>query len=164
MASIALDLSWTELHAAAAELAEAVRVDGPPEVVVGVLRGGMIPAVALAHLLGVRDVRGTAVTHTLADTPGAAKTTRPRVVNPASLGELGGRDVLLVDDVAGSGDTLDTAVELIKAAGARRVRTAVLVVNTVNWAARGRAEAPHATYDYLARTCAGWVRFPWETR
>lgn len=162
--AIALDLSWAELDHHVAVLAEQIRQDGIPQVIVGILRGGMIPAVALAHRLGARDVRGIEVTRTLTDGPNGAKAPVPRITNPASLGTVDAdADVLLVDDVAGSGDTIATVANLLSSAGAARVRRTVVVVNTVNWSTSNTAP-PQQVQDYIGTTCTGWVRFPWEVR
>lgn len=162
--AIALDLTWTDLDRHLAVLADRIRTDGVPHVIVGILRGGMIPAVALAHQLGVRNVRGIEVTRTLTDAPNGAKAQHPQIANPASVGALdAGADVLLVDDVIGSGDTVNTAANLLSSAGAVRVRRAVVVVNTVNWCTSNTV-APQQVQDYIGTTCTGWVRFPWEVR
>lgn len=161
-ATIALDLTWSDFDRHIADLAERIRADGVPHVVVGILRGGMVPAVLLAHRLGIRDVRGIEVTRTLTEGPNGAKTPRPQVTNPASLGALrSGADVVLVDDVAGSGDTFETAATMLAAAG--RVRRVVVVVNTINWNTANTA-APEQVLNHVGTTCAGWVRFPWEVR
>lgn len=160
---IALDLTWNDLDHHIAVLAERLRWDGVPDVVVGILRGGMVAAVLLAHQLGVRDVRGIDVTRTLADGPNGAKTPQPVLTNPASLGTFThDEDVLLVDDVAGSGATLDTAAGLLSGS-AGRLRRAVVVVNILNWNA-ANTRAPQEIQDYVGTTCSGWVRFPWEAR
>ncbi|MGH3616087.1 MAG: hypothetical protein ACRDRK_26545 [Pseudonocardia sp.] len=70
---LALDLDWTELDRLLTVVAEQIRAHGIPDVVVGVLRGGMVPAVVLAHRLGTRAVRGLDVTHTLSDAPTPAR-------------------------------------------------------------------------------------------
>jgi hypoxanthine phosphoribosyltransferase len=159
---IALDLDWAHLERLLAVVAGHVREDGVPDLVVGILRGGMVPAVMLAHRLGVRSVRGIEVTRTTVEGPRGAKTPHPVITNSGSLGAVAGADVLLVDDVAGSGATSDAAAALLREA-AGRVRRAVVVVNVVNWQA-ANARAPHEIHDYLGTTCAGWVRFPWEVR
>lgn len=159
---IALDLDWAHLDRLIGFLAKHVREDGVPDLVVGILRGGMVPAVMLAHRLGVRSVRGVEVTHTTIEGPNGPKTPHPVITNPGSLGAFADADVLLVDDVTGSGDTADTAAGLLSVS-AGRVRRAVVVVNIVNWHA-SNARAPHEAHDYLGTTCTGWVRFPWETR
>lgn len=162
-ATIALDLSWAELDHHIAVLAEHVQYDGVPDVVVGILRGGMVAAVLLAHQLGVKDVRGIKVTRTLVDGPNGAKTPGPVITNPASVGTFThDEDVLLVDDVAGSGATLDTTAGLLSGS-AGRLRRAVVVVNILNWNA-ANTPAPQKIQDYIGITCSGWVRFPWEVR
>lgn len=154
-------LGWAELAATVHDLAGMAREDGLPEVVVGVLRGGMVPAVMVAHALGVRTVRAVEVVHTVSDGVDAAKTALPRVGNPASLGDLAGLDVLVVDDIVGSGDTAAYTVDLIRGAGPVRVRFAVCVVNAANWR---RQDRPEQLLSYVGVTVEGWVVFPWETR
>jgi uncharacterized protein len=157
---IGLDLDWSEFTALVTALATRV-TDDVPDVVVGVLRGGVIPAVLFAHRWGLRDVRAMEITHTIAEGVNADKKNRPELVNPASLGEVAGLDVLIMDDVAGSGHTVAVAVDLAVVAGARRVRTAVCVVNELNWwPANDRS--PHEALSYVGVVCQGWVRFPWE--
>lgn len=156
-----LDLDWPELTALVSVLAARVTDDGIPDAVVGVLRGGIVPAVLVAHRWGVRDVRAVEITHTTAEGVNAGKTASPVLVNPASLGEVAGLDVLIVDDVAGSGQTLAAAVDLAVAAEAHRVRTAVCVVNELNWRP-ANDRSPREALTYVGVACQGWVRFPWE--
>ncbi|MFE1405427.1 phosphoribosyltransferase [Streptomyces sp. NPDC058770] len=153
-------LAWSGIEAFTRDLAEQASGDGLPETVVGIMRGGMIPAVMIAHQLGIRDVRTIEVTHTETDGVNAAKTSAPATKNPASLGDLAGRDVLLVDDIAGSGATLERTRRMVEALGVRRLRTAVLTVNRSNWP--GPA-APEERIDYIAEHTDTWVIFPWET-
>jgi hypoxanthine phosphoribosyltransferase len=65
-------LGWDDITATADRIAGEVRADEVPDVLVGVLRGGLIPAVLLAHALGVRTVRAVEVLHTSADVCRAA--------------------------------------------------------------------------------------------
>nr|WP_245712586.1 phosphoribosyltransferase family protein [Micromonospora nigra] len=152
-------LGWDAITATADRIADEVRADSVPDVLVGVLRGGVIPAVLLAHALAVRTVRTVEVLHTTADGVDAVKSAAPQVANPASLGDLTGADVLIVDDVAGSGDTLARTVELVRDAGAARTRTATFVCNVGNWR---RPQAPGQALTYIGTVVDGWVIFPWE--
>jgi hypoxanthine phosphoribosyltransferase len=154
-------LDWQALAGLADRLATAVATDGSPDVVVGLLRGGMVPAVLLAHALRLRDVRAIDVTHTASESVNAAKTLRPTVRNPRSLGNLRGLDVLVVDDVVGKGDTIAMATDLVRSARASRVRAAVCAVNELNWFAT-RDRDPSEVLNYIAVRCRGWVIFPWE--
>jgi hypoxanthine phosphoribosyltransferase len=99
------------------------------------------------------------VLHTSADGVDAVKSAVPQVANAASLGDLTGANVLLVDDVAGSGDTLARTVELVRTAGATRIRTAIFVVNVGNWR---RPQEPGQALTYTGTVVDGWVVFPWE--
>jgi hypoxanthine phosphoribosyltransferase len=161
--TVALDVSWADLDDLTMRLASQIRDTGIPDVIVGVLRGGIVPAVMLAHRLGVRDVRAVAATRTLADGPSAAKTTIPLLTMPDSIGELHGLDVLVVDDVAGSGDTLRAVSSIVASHTLARLREAVLVVNVVNWVAGNPQQPdPCRVLNLIGTTCEGWVRFPWE--
>ncbi|MEV5897559.1 phosphoribosyltransferase [Nonomuraea fuscirosea] len=152
-------LTWPGVEELISRIAEAISNEGAPQILVAILRGGAIPAVCLSHRLPLRDVRTIEITHTTDDSTNAAKTPRPLVVNPASLGDLTGRDVLIVDDVAGTGDTLAAATRLATDAGAGRVRTAVCVVNENNWTGHLPAKA---TVTYIGTSTRGWTVFPWE--
>ncbi len=167
MISVAADhtaarvLTWDDITATAEAMAAKVRADGVPGVLVAVLRGGVVPAVLLAHQLGVRTLRAVEIVHTMTDGVNADKTAHPQVINAGSLGHIAGADVLIVDDIAGSGDTADCAIDLVSAAGAARIRTAVCVVNSTNW---HRPQPPEQELTYVGATVQGWVIFPWEQR
>lgn len=152
-------LTWLDIESQVGRLADGILRDGLPQALIAVVRGGGIPAVWLAHRLGVRDVRAVEVTRTADDTVNAAKSPRPVAVNPASLGDLTGRDVLVVDDVAGTGHTLAAAVLLALDAGAARVRSAVCVVNEDHWT---DPSPPETVVTYIGLLTLGWVIFPWE--
>lgn len=156
-------LGWAEFTAITDQLAHRISADGCPDVVVGILRGGMIPAVRLSHVLGLRDVRALDVTHTTADGVNAAKTPRPLLHNSSSLGEVTGLDLLLVDDVAGTGETIEVCRSVLEAAGAGNVRIAACVLNEANWRDSGDHD-PGDVLTYLGAAYQGWVVFPWETR
>lgn len=153
-------LSWAEFAGLLDPLAAQVPGDGLPEVIVGILRGGMVPAVMLAHRWGLRCVRGLDVIHTATDAVDAAKTPAPLVRDTGGLGGVAGADVLLVDDVAGTGATIAAARDVVAECGAARVRTLVCVLNQANWPPD--ADEPATVISYIGRRQRGWVVFPWE--
>jgi hypoxanthine phosphoribosyltransferase len=121
----------------------------------------MIPTVLIAHALKSRSVRTVEVTHTAADGVNATKTAEPQVRDPRTVGDLTGLDVLVVDDIAGTGETIAMTRTLLRRAGAARVRTLACVVNTRNWYT-ARRDKPDETLTYIGMTVEGWVIFPWE--
>jgi hypoxanthine phosphoribosyltransferase len=153
-------LSWADISGTCSTIASQVTADGLPDVIICLIRGGMIPGVLLSHALGCRDLRGLSLTHTCADGIDTAKTSRPVLSNPGSAGDVRGRDVLLVDDVAGTGETALAAVIMISDRGAARTRIAVCAVNTRNWTPA--ASDPGECLDYIGGRYRGWVVFPWE--
>lgn len=161
--ALRMTLSWEQLCRTVTHLCELVSRDQQPDVVVGILRGGMIPAVLIAHGLGSRSLRAVDITHTTDDSVNAAKTDKPLVRNPDTLGNLTGLDVLIIDDVAGTGDTIAAAETLVRHAGAARVRTLACVVNQRNWRA-ARSGKPDEALTYIGMIVEGWVIFPWETQ
>ncbi len=157
----AVTMSWDELTSLTGRIANEVTADGVPDILIGILRGGMIPAVMLAHALGSRQVRAVEVTHTAASGVNAAKTCRPLLRNLASAGDVCGRDVLITDDVAGTGETAAYTADLMRLLGAARVRTAVWAVNEANWPTVSQV-TPDQALTYIGARCDEWVIFPWE--
>jgi len=154
-------MCWDELTALTRRIAAEVIADGVPDILIGILRGGMIPAVMLAHALGSRQVRAIEVTHTADDSINAAKTCRPLLRNLASAGDVSGRDVLITDDVAGTGETAAYTADLMHRLGAARVRTAVWVLNEAKSPTADRCTLDQAL-TYIGARNQAWVIFPWE--
>jgi len=143
-------LSWDQFGEASRELARSILKDGfAPEVVVAIARGGLLPAGAIAYALGVKNCGALNVEFytgigTVLDAP--------EVLPPAlDIAYLGGRRVLLVDDVADSGRTLALAVALLRERGAE-VRSVTVYTKP----------GSIATPDYSWRETDLWIDFPWS--
>ena len=143
-------LSWDQFGEASRELARSILADGfAPEVVVAIARGGLLPAGAIAYALGVKNCGALNVEFytgigTVLDAP--------EVLPPAlDIAYLGGRRVLLVDDVADSGRTLALAVALLRDRGAD-VRSVTVYTKP----------GSIATPDYSWRQTDLWIDFPWS--
>jgi hypoxanthine phosphoribosyltransferase len=120
-----------------------------PEVVVAIARGGLLPGGAMAYALGAKNCGALNVEFytgigTVLDAP---ELLRPEL----DMEYLGGRRVLLVDDVADSGRTLALAVRLLSERGAD-VRSATIYIKP------GSIAMP----DYSWRETALWIDFPWS--
>ncbi|MGH3869132.1 MAG: phosphoribosyltransferase family protein [Pseudonocardiaceae bacterium] len=139
-------------------LAGAVRlIAGPerrfrPDVVIGLARGGLLPARAIAAELGVRFAE-VAARHNASDAIGV-QATGEVTLDEQQLAEAVGaaQTVLLVDDICGSGATLSAVTAALEQAAVPAVRTAVLCRN-------GGATFPVDAWVY---DVDDWVRFFWE--
>ncbi len=100
-------------------LSAAIAREFRPTVVVGVAKGGVFAGSAVATALGAEFYALRVERRSRDATPLANAIT--------TLPDLTGEAVLVVDDVARTGATLAKARALVKKAGAKDVRTAVLV-------------------------------------
>lgn len=116
-------ISWEAVYRLARRLALRIREAGlQPEVVVAIARGGVVPARILCDFLSVYELLTLRVAHY---TKGAQKKPEACIVTPLA-GDIGGRRVLLVDDVSDTGDTLRIAVEQLRRAAPAALKTVVL--------------------------------------
>ncbi|MFZ5441849.1 MAG: phosphoribosyltransferase [Myxococcota bacterium] len=140
----ARELSWGEFDRRVQELARAASRTFRPDAVVGLVHGGVFVGGALASALKAEffPVRIT------------RRSRDAGVIERASDDfptQLQGRRVLLVDDVASSGDTLDFASRLARNAGATGVKTATLIARP------GRYQP-----DFIGVESDDFFVFPWD--
>lgn len=152
------ELSWADFDKAVGTLARSIQKSFKPEVVVGVAHGGVFVGGALSSALGCEffPVRISRRSRDKASAPGAKKPPKALAGNKPKLSgempkELKGRRVLIVDDVAASGDTLELATSLALKAGAKTVETACLVTRPQGF-----------TPDHYALPTEALVVFPWD--
>ncbi|GAA2067616.1 phosphoribosyltransferase [Microbacterium hatanonis] len=145
-------LTWDGFGAASRDLAREILADGfVPEVVVAIARGGLLPAGSIAYGLGVKNCGALNVEFytgigTVLDAP--------EVLRPALDTEyLGGRKVLLVDDVADSGRTLALAVKMLRERGAD-MRSVVIYTKPTTI----------IQPDYSWKETSLWIDFPWSAQ
>jgi hypoxanthine phosphoribosyltransferase len=120
--------------------------------VVGIAKGGLIPAIRLAHIIDVPYVGTIAISHNVNSRPFSNRSEAKLSslnINAESTAKL-----LLVDDIVGSGETLRLALGAMAAQGFSEVTTASLVVNT------SAVTLP----DHHAIKVDDWIIFPWERR
>ncbi|WP_243227296.1 phosphoribosyltransferase [Microbacterium sp. CIAB417] len=143
-------LTWDLFGEASRDIArDVIAADFVPEVVVAIARGGLLPAGAIAYGLGVKNCGAINVEfYTGIGTVLEA----PELLPPElDMTYLNGRRVLLVDDVADSGRTLDLAVRLLVERGAD-VRSAVIYTKPTTI----------IQPDFSWKNTDLWIDFPWS--
>lgn len=153
-------LSWEVFNDLISILVNTIQVDGLPEIIVGLQRGGLIPAVMLSHQFSTQAVLSLPVRRTASDAVYASK--RPPVAVPLDLfQQVTGRDIVVVDDIVGSGATIRAVLHLLRKYEPARIRCATCLVNRANWDPVNDQE-PASTISYIGKELSGWVIFPWE--
>ena len=144
-----LILSWEDLFWDIVELGRLIKESGfKPDVLVAVARGGWVVGRVLSDLLEVEVALGLTIKfYTGID----ERDRRPRIVQPLGV-NLEDKNVLLVDDIVDTGETLWLARTHVLSKGASEVRTATPYVKP--W-------ARHKP-DYYVKVVDKWVVFPYE--
>jgi uncharacterized protein len=142
----ARELTWARVDQLVTSLSRQIKRAFRPDAVVGVAHGGVFVGGAVASALGAEffPVRIARRSRDHGDRPSPRLTAE---IPP----KLRNRRVLVVDDVAASGDTLELARVLLSRVRAKETRTASLV-------ARAGAYAP----DWTALTTSELIVFPWD--
>jgi uncharacterized protein len=145
--------SWPEVERWADVVAEKVRATGrPPEALVGLTRGGWVPARLLGDRLGIHRLVSLRVQHwgVTASRDGQARLTE------GLSGSIAGQAVLVVDDITDTGESLHLASQHVAEAGPRTVETAAFV------------HIAHSKFlptffaEEIPRDAWVWVVFPWN--
>ncbi|MBC9225033.1 phosphoribosyltransferase [Aeromicrobium sp. 636] len=144
-------LTWQTYGTAIRELAQTVADSGfRPDIVLGIARGGLIPAGSVAYALDCKNLFTMNVEfYTGVGTTRDEPTLLPPFLDLAELDDL---SVLVVDDVADSGKTLELVARICwEHAG--DVRSAVIF------------EKPRSVIkpDYVWRKTDRWINFPWSS-
>ena len=123
--------------------------DSTPDVVIAIARGGLLLAGAISYALGTKACGSINVEFY----SGIDERLPEPVLHPPMLDApaLGGKRVLLVDDVSDSGRTLAKVVAIIRDEGAD-VRTATLYTKSHT--------VLEPDFDY--RRTDDWIVFPWS--
>ncbi len=143
--------SWDEVYMLCKELARKIKNSKfKPDVIVAIARGGWIPARILADFLFIKELYSVKAEHwgIVATVTGKARITQPLTV------DLKGKKVLIVDDVADTGETIEIVTKHVKEKGAKEVKTAVI-------------DFKHTSKfvpDYYAREMErwAWIVYPWS--
>jgi uncharacterized protein len=121
-----------------------------PDTVIGISRGGIIPARILADLLETSEFATIQIKFYVDINQTKAE---PTLKQPLTT-NVAGKKVLLVDDIADSGESLKLAKTHLQEQGVSEVKTATLY------------QKPQSitTPDFYEKQTTNWVIFPWDTK
>lgn len=140
-------LTWDQVENTASELADKVEESKfEPHYLVGITTGGLFPLALLAKRLKRAEIL----------TVTARKNRKEGVVTVKNIPgvDFQGKTVLLVDEIAQSGKTLNEVAKILRENGAEEVKTATLAAN---------GDVCEFWPDYYILIEKGdWTVFPWE--
>lgn len=143
-----LDLSWEMFGELCRALALRVARQYDPDLVVGIARAGVIPGAVIASILRV-DFHSMKISRRDGD---EQVRERPAILSAAPLAARDCR-VLVVDEIASSGETLRMALSSLRNVGPTELRTATCFVR------------PHGYKpDYFALETDQTIIFPWDRK
>jgi hypoxanthine phosphoribosyltransferase len=162
--------TWGKIERGCKEIADQLKKDGfVPDYIVGITRGGAIPAILLSNLLKVPmrplevSLRDSGITTSAGDMAEDAL----GYFNQAISAELR-KKILIVDDINDSGDTLNWIKnDWEKSAFPGNPEWASVWHNTVKFATVINNTASDAVVDYSSilinkMSNPAWIVFPWE--
>jgi hypoxanthine phosphoribosyltransferase len=143
--------TWSQIYDYLLLLAQKVQSAAfMPDVVVGVCRGGLIPARILVDLLEARQLATIQVEFYI----GLGETKEQPSLKQALALPVVGKRVLLVDDIADSGKTLQYATGYLRDQGATEIKTLTIYYKACSI----------VKPDFYEKETDCWVVFPWEAK
>lgn len=119
-------------------------------IVVGVARGGLVPTRILTDLLEIPEL----VTIQISFYQNIAQPALEPILKQALTVPIEGKKVLLVDDIADSGESLKLAQTYLHQQAALETKTATLYLKPQSI----------TTPDFYEKRTSAWVVFPWDTK
>lgn len=142
-------MSWDQIYNSLLELATLIQNSGfVPDLIVGISRGGCVPARIFSDLLGNSNLDTVETKFYV----GINETKRRPEITHEMHGSVEGKKILLVDDLVDSGESLNLVVLYLKNKGASEVKTATLYHKP------GSIIFP----NYFIKETVDWIVFPWD--
>lgn len=143
--------SWDQVYVMLLDLAEQIRGDGfEPDFIVGISRGGLVPARILSDLLENPHLTSVSTEYYV----GIYEAKSEPLLTQQSQVSVFGKKILLVDDVVDTGRSAMLVRDHLCQQGLREIR--LLTLYCKQWST--------AKPDFYSRKTSDWVVFPWEVK
>ena len=143
--------TWNQIYDMLLSQAQKILSDGfKPDIIVGIARGGLVPARVLSDLLETLSLATVQVEFYL----GIAQTRKEPLLKQGLSVLITDKKALLVDDISDTGKSLKLAKNHLLQQGAKEIKTATLY-----------AKPPSITKpDYYEKETRRWIVFPWDVK
>lgn len=143
-------IPWGRVIEDAKKLADIIKNSGYPiDIIIAIGRGGYVPARILCDHLLIKDLTSIKVEHWGT----AISQKEARIKFPLCI-EIKDKNILVVDDVTDTGETLKVSIDYLKTFQPKDIKTAVLVHKICS----------KTLPDYFVRKVIRWkwIIFPWH--
>ena len=144
--------NWEYIYGLCRDVSREVREDDfEPDVIVALARGGWFAGRCICDFLGLDDLTSLKMEHYVGT---AEKADEPQVRYPMPEGSVEGKDVLIIDDIADTGGSIERAYEYVNERNPGQVRTATLQL----------LQSSEFEPDYVGERLEEWtwVVYPWN--
>ncbi|MXR20132.1 phosphoribosyltransferase [Halobacterium bonnevillei] len=144
--------NWEYIYGLCRDVSDEVKEsEFEPDVVVALARGGWFAGRCLCDFLGLDDLTSLKMEHYVGT---AEKSGEPEIRYPMPEGSVEDKNVLIIDDIADTGGSIQRAHEYVQDRSANEIRTATLQL-------LGTSEFdPNYVGEYLEDWT--WVVYPWN--
>lgn len=143
--------TWSQIHNMLISQSEKILTDGfKPDIIIGIARGGWIPARLLSDLLEVNNISSIRVEFYL-DVERTRK--KPVLIQKLPI-KISNKKVLLVDDVADTGMSLQLAKNHLLSN--KKIK---LKIATIYKKPKSKIDP-----DYYEKITKKWIVFPWDVK
>lgn len=145
-------VTWGEIESWCNVLREKIKENYRPEAIIGLARGGLVPARILSDSLLIKDLYAVKTEHwgITAAMDGKA------VLKDSGKLEVEGKKVLIVDDITDTGESMQIATEFLREMGPTEIKTATML----------HISHSKTVPDYYAEEVPTdnwtWYTFPWN--
>ncbi|CAG0953182.1 orotate phosphoribosyltransferase [Methanosarcinales archaeon] len=144
-------ISWDEAYRLARALAQKIIESGyKPDIVIGVARGGLVPARMVCDFLLLDELVSIRTEHW--GIASKNETARIKFSLPEEA-DISGKNVLVVDDVADTGDSFSVILDYLEQKNPTGIRTAVLHYKTCSTVVPDYWGEKHEEWN--------WIIYPW---
>lgn len=146
-----MKLDWNDTEQLSRNIASQVKASGfKPDMILGVARGGLIPAVIIASILGTKDVISISIRSYTKD---RKRKSKPEYLHSLPEKLIKGQQILIVDDIVDSGNTFKS-LEKQLTPDSLAMFSAMLVKDTADFDVHFKG--------HVITKPDIWTEFPWE--
>ena len=143
--------TWSQIYDMLLSQAQKIRSQRfKPDLIVGIARGGLVPARILTDLLETQELSFVQIKFY---NDINRKDNHPTLIQSLTT-QTTGKSTLLVDDIADTGESLKLASTYLQTQGAFEVKTATIY----------QKPQSKITPDFSEKQTSAWVVFPWDTK